>query len=320
MPKRVSIVICAYNVENDLKDCLESLEKQDYQETELIVVDDASEDATLNYLRDFKENTKIKTVFTSNQSNLGVAGSRNAGIRLASGDIIAFTDADCVADRRWISELVRGFCEMNAHAVGGGVMNGPAKNIWELLDKGNNFVAPEEGFVPYIQGCNMSFSAPVLRKYMFNDEIKYGFEETILCDYLMKDGCKIYYRPQAIVHHKSRNTFISLGKLKYRRGQSSVWYRKKQNKLFIYLRHIILFLALLCIPLSIFNGFFGYLALSFFFVFCLGLFRDEIILRTKKNRQIFVTFPFLVLIEFAHFWGSLVGFWKFRVLKKDEKK
>jgi glycosyltransferase involved in cell wall biosynthesis len=312
---KVSVIVCAYNAEIDLPECLQSLQGQDYEPIELIVVDDDSKDGTGEALRRFISQAKTALVTATNSHNLGVAGSRNVGINLASGDIIAFTDADCVADRRWISELVKGFSLKDAAAVGGGISSQATKNIWELLDKGNNFVASQEGYVSYIQGCNMSFRAEVLKAHMFNAEIKYGFEETLLCDELIKDGCKIYYRPQAVVHHKSRKRFISLWKLKYRRGLSSVWYRNKRRMFFMYVRHLILLLAILCLLASCVRRSWLWLAGGLFLVFAFSLLRDEIKLRTKSNRDLLVTFPFLLFVELAHFWGSLVGVMKFRILK-----
>lgn len=317
--KKVSVIVCTHNACDDLKECLESLENQDYDEKEIIVVDDASKDGTSKFLQDFKSRTKIETIIVTNEGNLGVAGSRNVGIQCARGEIIAFTDADCIADRSWVSELVRGYDHGGVKAAGGSIFDKRISNIWQLSDKGHDFVASAEGYVSYIQGCNMSFDAKVLRKFMFNDEIKYGYEEALLCDHLINEGYNIYYRPQAVVHHKRRNDLGSLLRRKYLLGLSSVWYRKKQNKFFMFKRHLVLLAALFCLPFLIIHKLSLFVFLSLFLVFALSLFRDEIIFKKKRFEEILLTFPFLVFIEFAHFWGSLVGFIKFRVQKNPVK-
>jgi glycosyltransferase involved in cell wall biosynthesis len=317
---KVTVVVITYNAQDELKECLASLENQDYTRKELVVVNDASTDKTSAFLREFEKLAKVETKITTNQRNLGVAGSRNVGIQLATGDIIAFTDADCVVDRRWISELVEGYKIEGVYAVGGSISNRSTKNVWELIDKGQNFVASQEGYVSFIQGCNMSFDAVTLRKYLFNDEIKYGFEETLLCDYLLNDGYKIYFRPQAVVHHKMRNSLLSLWKSRYRHGMSSVWYRKKQKKLFIYKRHLALLFALLCLPFLLFHFVFFLLSLVLFLAFFFSLIRDEFIYRTKTNKEIVRTCPSLALIELAHFGGSLAGIMKYGILKRSEGK
>ena len=316
MSKKVSIIVITFNAKDELKECLESLENQDYNEKEIIVVNDASTDGTLEFLLQYQKQTAIEIKIITNKANHGVAGSRNVGIQHATGEIIAFTDADCVADRKWISELVKGYDYKDVTAVGGSISDKCITNIWELSDKGHDFVASEEGYVSYIQGCNMSFDSSVLRNFMFNDEIKYGYEEAILCDNLVGDGYKIYYRPQAVVHHKHRSNLLSLLKQKYLRGESSMWYRKKQNKLFMFKRHIIFLIALFLIPFFALNKIFIYLSLLLLLGFSLSLLRDEIIFKRKSIQEIMITFPLLIFIEFSHFWGSVVGLVKFRVLKR----
>lgn len=313
MSKKVSIIVCTYNAKHDLKECLDSLEKQDYDEKEIIVVNDASTDQTSQFLHQYQ--TAMHMIVITNKTNRGVAGSRNVGIHHASGHIIAFTDADCVADCRWISELLKAYEHKDVAAVGGSVADKRIGNIWELSEKGYDFVAFEEGYVSYIVGCNMSFDTTVLRKVMFNEEIKYGYEEALLCDYLIGDGHKIYYRPQAVVHHKHRSSLGALLKRKYLLGVSSIWYRKKQNKLFMFKRHIILFIALFFIPFCLINKIFLYLSLALVFIFSISLLRDEILFKKKTLTEIIITFPFLLFFEFSHFCGSLAGLLKFRVFK-----
>lgn len=316
MSKQVSIIVVTYNARDDLKECLQSLESQDYNKIEIIVVNDASTDDTREFVRIYQTQTAMQMIVVTNKKNLGVAGSRNVGIRHATGEIIAFTDADCVADRRWISELVKGYNDEGVAAVGGRIADDRTSNIWELTEKGHNFVARKAGYVAYIQGCNMSFESYVLRKFMFNDEIKYGYEEALLCDYLVREGYKIYYAPGAVVHHKHRSNLCSLLKQKYLRGESSIWYRKKQNKLVMLKRHLVLLTTFLCIPLVLFSLSFLYLSFLLFAVFCISLLRDEFIFQGKSIREIIITLPFLIFVEFSHFWGSMVGFARFRVLKK----
>ncbi len=306
-----------YNAGDDLKECLDSLEKQDYSEKEIIVVNDASTDGTLEYLQRFKRQTELKLIDITNEKNLGVAGSRNAGIRKSSGEIITFTDSDCVADCKWISELVRIYDQEKVAAVGGKILDARIDNIWKRSSRGLNHVAASEGYVSYIQGCNMSFDGNILRQYLFNDEIKYGYEETLLCDYLIGDGYKIYFNPQAIVHHKHKAKLRSLLRQKYLRGVSSIWYRKKQNKFFMLKRHFVLLIALLFIPFAAINLSLLYFSLVLFIVFSAGLFRDEIIFGRKNIIDIITISPFLIFIELFHFAGSCAGLIKFRLLNRS---
>ena len=86
----VSVVIPAYNAAGSIREALVSVEQQTFRPLEVIVVDDASADDTANILR--KEQARYGLVFLDR--NLGPAGARNAGIRKARGEWLAFLDGD----------------------------------------------------------------------------------------------------------------------------------------------------------------------------------------------------------------------------------
>lgn len=86
----VSIIIPAYNAENTIEKCLNSLFNQTLKEIEIIVINDCSKDSTLKILKKYKN--KIKLI--DNKENLGPAGSRNKGLAVAQGKYIGFVDAD----------------------------------------------------------------------------------------------------------------------------------------------------------------------------------------------------------------------------------
>lgn len=108
----VSIIIPAYNGATTLATCLEACLDQDYEETEIIVVDDGSSDATAAIAAAFEDVTVLR------QPNRGPSVARNHGARVARGEILAYTDADCVPRQDWIRQLVAPFDEA-VIAVGG---------------------------------------------------------------------------------------------------------------------------------------------------------------------------------------------------------
>jgi GT2 family glycosyltransferase len=314
--RKISVVVSTYNALDDLGRCVDSLRSQSYDSLEIVIVDDASTDGTFEFLKRCEsEVSDIKVI--RNQVNLGVAGARNEGIRNASGDIIAFTDADCIAERNWISELVKIYEREDVAAVGGRIIDAGTDSLWSRASTGLNHVAGKEGFVGYIQGCNMSYDSEVLRKFMFNDELKYGYEETLLCDQLVQDGYKIYYTPSAVVHHRHRKSLKSLLKQKYLRGVSSVWYRKKKHDFFMFKRHFALLLAVCMFPFYRIK-FMMYGLWVFALLFLGSLVRDEIMLYRRSALEFIVLSPFIIVLELAHFYGSCVGLIKFRLLKSDE--
>jgi len=117
--KKISVVIPTYNRLPSLKECLLSVLENDYPNFEIIVVDDFSKDGTREYLKKIKDKNeniknessdkKIKIII--NNENLGVAEARNAGIKVATGEWVAFIDDDCRAEKNWLSELEKCFTE-----------------------------------------------------------------------------------------------------------------------------------------------------------------------------------------------------------------
>ena len=89
---KVSIIIAAYNIEDYIVKCLESIANQTYKNLEVIVVDDGSTDNTGKLADEFAENDNRFTVI--HKENGGVSSARNRGIDVASGDFIGFVDGD----------------------------------------------------------------------------------------------------------------------------------------------------------------------------------------------------------------------------------
>lgn len=109
---RASIIIPAYNAEKTLGTCLRACLSQDYSDLEVFVIDDGSTDGTATSAR------SVEGVTVHSQTNRGPAAARNAGARLATGDVLLYTDADCIPRADWVSCLVKTFDE-GVVAVGG---------------------------------------------------------------------------------------------------------------------------------------------------------------------------------------------------------
>jgi glycosyltransferase involved in cell wall biosynthesis len=102
MGSRVSVIIPAYNCARTVAETLDSALAQDHPDTEIIVVNDGSTDDTLSVLRRFGERIRV-----IDQKNAGPPAARNTGLQAASGDFIAFLDADDVWVQGKLSAQVR---------------------------------------------------------------------------------------------------------------------------------------------------------------------------------------------------------------------
>lgn len=129
--RTVSAVIPAYNREKTIRRCIDSVLQQTYEVSEIIVVDDGSTDRTLEILaNEYKE--KVKVI---KQPHKGAQAARNAGIRAAEGEYIAFLDSDDEWTEKRIELQMQVLAEKpDAVVCGNGyvVQNG-RKKIWRML-------------------------------------------------------------------------------------------------------------------------------------------------------------------------------------------
>ena len=91
MEEKISVVIPTYNRADSILDCIRSVQDQTYQNLEIIVVDDGSQDGTEKLFEDFPDKRVIYHRYTPNQ---GANHARNVGIQMATGNVIAFQDSD----------------------------------------------------------------------------------------------------------------------------------------------------------------------------------------------------------------------------------
>ena len=114
----VSVIIPIYNMENYLKQCLDSVLEQSLQDIEIICINDGSSDNSLSILEEYQKEHKILKVI--NQKNQGVSVSRNNGIKEAKGEFIAFMDPDdYYLDEKVLEDLYRSAKQEGVKICGG---------------------------------------------------------------------------------------------------------------------------------------------------------------------------------------------------------
>lgn len=101
--KLVSIVIPAYNCEKTIKKCIDSIICQDYNNVEIIIINDGSTDGTELCLNEYLNNPKINVI---NKNNEGVSATRNLGIDISNGEYIIFIDSDDYIEQNYVSSLI----------------------------------------------------------------------------------------------------------------------------------------------------------------------------------------------------------------------
>ena len=95
----VSIIMPAYNCEKYIGQAIESVKKQTYSDWILIIIEDASNDNTVEEINIKIKDIKEKVIFIKNMKHIGIAKSRNIGIEKSDSKYIAFLDADDIWDK-----------------------------------------------------------------------------------------------------------------------------------------------------------------------------------------------------------------------------
>jgi glycosyltransferase involved in cell wall biosynthesis/GT2 family glycosyltransferase len=209
----VSVVIATAGRRQCLPKCIASLRRQTYTAVELVLVVGPSKDGSYEYA------SSLTDVKVTRVDRLNASFARNTGVRLASGDIIAFIDDDAIATPSWLEELVRVF-EAEGPTCGGvaGLVvneNGPGRPVQAMNNTINDMGDPIEcriapsGFndpdgneFTYFMGANMAVRREAfLAVGGFDETYLYPYEDADLCVAIIKAGYRLFHHPRAVVHH-----------------------------------------------------------------------------------------------------------------------
>jgi GT2 family glycosyltransferase len=203
---KVSVVVASYNGSRTLKLCLESLQRLNYPDYEVILVDDGSTDSTRHILAAFPDVRCIR-----HEKNFGLSVARNTGIVASTGSIVAFTDSDCRADEDWLYYLVGSLLDSEFAGVGGPNLlpleDCPVAAAVMVSPGGPAHVMLTDREAEHIPGCNMAFYKHALEEIGGFDPVfmKAG-DDVDVCWRLQQAGCKIGFSPAAFVWHYRRST------------------------------------------------------------------------------------------------------------------
>jgi cellulose synthase/poly-beta-1,6-N-acetylglucosamine synthase-like glycosyltransferase len=223
----VSIIVPVRNGESTIEPLLESIQRLDYDKNklEVIVVDGNSTDKTRNLVKKYP----VKLIL---EKKYGLNAARNAGINNSNGEVVAFTDSDCIVSRNWIRKIVENFKDPRVSCVGGSAKGHDNDFVSEYADNSiiplmpffkkreeRNMIRP---FLHHPAGCNMAFRRKAFKQVGFFDEnIHYGFDEVEFAERVCKAGYKMVLDPNPLVWHKHRSTIKELLKQNFNYGRGS---------------------------------------------------------------------------------------------------
>lgn len=241
MEPLISIIIRAKNEAKKIKDCLEAIKNQSYNNYEVIVVDSGSTDRTIKIAKKF--GCQILKI-PANSFTFGYA--LNIGIKTARGDIVISISAHALPSNNfWLETLINKFNkEKNIAGIYGRQI--PFKNanpiekrgLIEAFPVGNG---PEIPSNPHFSNANSAVKKNIFRKFVFNEKLE-GAEDIEWSSRVRKAGFVIMYEPKAIVFHSHNESMKQVYKRFYRESKS-LWSIKsnfiKKHTLFGYfLRYI----------------------------------------------------------------------------------
>jgi glycosyltransferase involved in cell wall biosynthesis len=224
----ISIIVAFYNEADFLCEAVESIINQDYQNWELILVDDGSSDVSTAIAKEYaaKKERRIFYVDHPNHCNKGLSPSRNLGISMASGSYIAFLDADDVWDKQKLSSQIR-LLQQNPQAT----VLLEAATYWYSWNKrgedkikyigvpGNQLYSPPQLahlLYPLSKGLSPCPSSIMLKKSVFADIG--GFEESFT-------GIYSLFEDQAFLFK------VYLSQPVYVSPQPNIWYRQRKGSI-----------------------------------------------------------------------------------------
>ncbi len=222
----VSVIVCSYNGGKTLARCLESLGQLNYPAYEVILVDDGSTDDTAQIAARFPE---VRYVC---QTNHGLSHARNHGAAVAKGEVFAYTDSDCMADRDWLYYLMSTLLSGDYAGVGGPNISPPAQN-WvqacvSAAPGGPSHVLLTDTLAEHIPGCNMAWYRWVFEAIGgFDPEYHKAGDDVDFCWRVQQAGHQIAFNPTAIVWHYRRFTWRAFRKQQQGYGEAESMLRFK---------------------------------------------------------------------------------------------
>ncbi len=222
---RISVIVCTYNGERTIRDCLEGLLNLDYPNFEVVIVDDGSTDATAKIAGEYP----FRLIRTENR---GLGNARNTGMEAASGEIVAYLDDDAYPDPHWLLYLAYTFMSTTHAGVGGlnvappgdgttaaCVDNAPGNPVHILLT---------DQEAEHIPGCNMAFRKGCLEEIGgFDPQFRVAGDDVDVCWRRRERGSTLGFSPAAMVWHHRRDSVRAYWRQQKGYGKSEALLERK---------------------------------------------------------------------------------------------
>jgi GT2 family glycosyltransferase len=220
-----SIIVPTYDRPEALTACVQAIRQLDYPQDrfEVIIVDDGSPVPVEGYGYHVQDDLTIRVL---RQSNAGPASARNMGAQQARGDILAFTDDDCLPTTQWLRELARSADEAPTGLVGGRTVNGLDHNLYStasqmIVDEAYAYFLSRDSDLRFFASNNMAVSANLFQESGGFDPSFRTSEDRDFCDRWIRRGHPLVYAPKALVYHHHHLTLTAFCRQHFHYGRGA---------------------------------------------------------------------------------------------------
>jgi len=307
--KKISIIIPVYNADETIGKCLESIFLINYPNYEVIIVNDGSSDKA----------AEIASVFPCRivalDRNYGAGTARNRGIKYADGEILAFTDSDCIVPSDWLGKILPHFDDSEVGGVGGGYGFCAGESylekfaFWELVYRrsefpkyvsavvSNNFACRKKifeelgGFSEYFKGAGME---DIIFTFALSGKYKLVWDKENNVGHYFRNNLKDYLKQQYVFAYRDALVAVFIPSI-----ASVEIFRHKNNflqPLSFYLSHFFIFAAIYSFKFTALS----FLFLSLMFIVNLNFFRF-----LRKMEPLFPFWKKLVYVYIRNFVWSI---------------
>lgn len=240
----ISIITASYNSEKYILDTYNSIVSQDYENWEWIVTDDASQDNTVNLLKEIqKKDSRVK--YFTNEDNKGAALSRNNSIKNCKGEFLAFIDSDDIWHNKKLSKQLNFMGDdIDFSFTGYELIDSNKKKLDKKIDIIS--IPPLTYHQMLKKKATLGCSTVMLRSCSFPDiempQLRTGQDYATWLS-ILKKGTKAYLLPEVLTSYRIVSGSISRNKFKKAMRQWEI-YRKIEKLDFVYSIYCFIFYAI----------------------------------------------------------------------------
>jgi len=254
---RVTLIIVNYNGRGLVMDCLRALEGQNFKDFEILIVDNASSDGSLDEIEEFLRASSLSSLvrLIPLSTNVGFAGRNLEGLKHANGEYIALLNSDTEPDKKWLEELVMnmdnnpevGICASKLVVHGTDIIDSGGDGFstsFKGFKRGEGEKASLYNQFEYVFGA-CAGAALYKRKMIeeigfFDEDFFLIHEDTDLNLRAQLHGWRVLYVPTAIVYHKVRSSIGIMSNM-------AVYYTLRNSE-FVRMKNIPLSIFVRCFP------------------------------------------------------------------------